>query len=454
MALDLETTRTLERLGTLRDRLWVDDERLDAYYNGVHRLAQMGLAVPPSLRSFETAVNWPRLTVDALEARLDVKTFYMPDGRRADAAIEGWAYNNLDSESSLAHIDALVYGRSFVVVGANADDPAHPLVTVESPREITAEIDPRTRRITRALRVYGPSEVTGQPLHATLYEPDSTTWFARRDGEKWQQTGRDDHRLGRVPIVMLVNRRRAGDFRGVSEMADVLGLTDAAARTLTNLQVAGETHAIPARWVSGVAKGDFVDAQGKPIPVWESYFTAMSATGNKDAKFGQFSASDLKNFHDTVNHYASLVASVTKMPATYLGLTTANPASADAIRSAEAPHVKLAERKQRAFGDAWAWVAALYERFRTGSWDNGNAMRTVWHDAATPTVAARADAIVKLNGGLPILSREGSWDELGWTEARKNTERARFEAESTDYFSLMQKPLDVEVVDAATEGAV
>ena len=432
MALDLETTRTLERLGVVRDRLWVDDERLDAYYNGVHRLQQMGLAVPPSLRAFETAVNWPRLTVDALEARLDVKTFYTPDGDRADAVIEGWAYNNLDSESSLAHIDALVYGRSFVVVGANADDPAHPLVTVESPREITVAVDPRTRRITRALRVYGPSEVTGQPLHATLYEQDSTTWFARRDGEKWQQTGRDDHNLGRVPIVMLVNRRRAGDFRGVSEMADVLGLTDAAARTLTNLQVAGETHAIPARWVAGVAKGDFVDAQGKPIPVWESYFTAMSATGNKDAKFGQFSASDLKNFHDTVNHYAALVASVTKMPATYLGLTTANPASADAIRSAEAPHVKLAERKQRAFGDAWAWVGALYERFRTGSWENGNAMRTEWHDAATPTVAARADAIVKLNGGKPILSVEGSWDELGWTEARKATERARMSDEASD----------------------
>ena len=432
MALDLETTRTLERLGVVRDRLWVDDERLDAYYNGVHRLQQMGLAVPPSLRAFETAVNWPRLTVDALEARLDVKTFYTPDGDRADAVIEGWAYNNLDSESSLAHIDALVYGRSFVVVGANADDPAHPLVTVESPREITVWVDPRTRRITRALRVYGPSEVTGQPLHATLYEKDSTTWFARRDGEKWQQTGRDDHNLGRVPIVMLVNRRRAGDFRGVSEMADVLGLTDAAARTLTNLQVAGETHAIPARWVAGVDRGDFVDASGKPIPVWESYFTALSATAKADAKFGQFSASDLKNFHDTVNHYASLVASVTKMPATYLGLTTANPASADAIRSAEAPHVKLAERKQRAFGDAWAWVGALYERFRTGSWENGNAMRTEWHDAATPTVAARADAIVKLNGGKPILSVEGSWDELGWTEARKATERARMSDEASD----------------------
>ena len=455
MAIDLEVTRTLERLGTLRDRLWVDDERLDRYYNGTHRLAQMGLAVPPSLRSFETAVNWPRLTVDALEARLDVKTFYMPDGRRADAVIEGWAFNNLDSESSLAHIDALVYGRAFVVVGSNADDPAHPLVTVESPREITVDVDPRTRRITRALRVYGVNERTGQPEHATLYEPDRTTWFYRGPGEKWHETGRDDHRLGRVPIVMLVNRRRAGDFRGVSEMADVLGLTDAAARTLTNLQVAGETHAIPARWVSGVAKGDFVDAQGNPIPVWESYFTAMSATGNKDAKFGQFSASDLKNFHDTVNHYAGLVAAVTKMPHAYLGLTTAQSPSADAIRSAEAPHVKLAERKQRAFGDAWAWVAALYERFRTGSWENGNAMRTEWHDAATPTVAARADAIVKLTGGKPVLSVEGAWDEMGWSEARKETERSRIEAESLDYFTVAEKALNVEVADdGGAEGSV
>ena len=455
MAIDLEVTRTLERLGTLRDRLWVDDERLDRYYNGTHRLAQMGLAVPPSLRSFETAVNWPRLTVDALEARLDVKTFYMPDGRRADAVIEGWAFNNLDSESSLAHIDALVYGRAFVVVGSNADDPAHPLVTVESPREITVDVDPRTRRITRALRVYGVNEQTGQPEHATLYEPDRTTWFYRGPGEKWHETGRDDHRLGRVPIVMLVNRRRAGDFRGVSEMADVLGLTDAAARTLTNLQVAGETHAIPARWVSGVAKGDFVDAQGNPIPVWESYFTAMSATGNKDAKFGQFSASDLKNFHDTVNHYAGLVAAVTKMPHAYLGLTTAQSPSADAIRSAEAPHVKLAERKQRAFGDAWAWVAALYERFRTGSWENGNAMRTEWHDAATPTVAARADAIVKLTGGKPVLSVEGAWDEMGWSEARKETERSRIEAESLDYFTVAEKALNVEVADDGdAEGSV
>ena len=70
MAFELDTTRTLDRLGVLRNRLWIDDERLNAYYNGTHRLAQMGLAVPPSLRSFETVVNWPRLTIDGARSPL------------------------------------------------------------------------------------------------------------------------------------------------------------------------------------------------------------------------------------------------------------------------------------------------------------------------------------------------------------------------------------------------
>lgn len=456
MALELDVLRSLDRLTMTRDRLWVDDERLDAYYNGARRLQQMGLAVPPALRAFETSVNWPRLVVDALNTRLQVKSFLSPDGKKADPILEGWKYNNLDSESRLAHLDALIYGRSFVVVGSNADDPAHPLVTVESPREITADVDPRTRRIVRALRVYGVSEETGQAMHATLYEPDSTTWFERDErGGKWHEARQDEHRLGRVPIVMLVNRRRAGDFRGVSEMADVIGLTDAAARVLTNLQVAGETHAIPARWITGASKGDFVDANGKPIPVWESYFTAISATGNSDAKFGQFQASDLKNFTETVRFYAEQVAQTSRMPVFQLGPSTGNPPSADAIRAAEAGHVELAEEKCLQFGDSWGWVMGLYERFRTGEWLNGNAIETVWHDAATPTVAARADAITKMTGGKAVLSVEGAWDELGWSEARKDTERARLEAESADYFSILDKPLSVEVAeDAGSEGPV
>jgi hypothetical protein len=38
-----------------------------------------------------------------------------------------------------------------------------------------------------------------------------------------------------------------------------------------------------------------------------------------------------------------------------------------------------------------------------------------------------------------VLSREGYWDELGWSEARKAKERAYFDAEALD--PLMQQIL-------------
>ena len=70
-------------------------------------------------------------------------------------------------------------------------------------------------------------------------------------------------------------------------------------------------------------------------------------------------------------------------------------------------------------------------------------------------MAARADAIVKLTGGKPVLSVEGAWDEMGWSEARKETERSRIEAESLDYFTVAEKALNVEVADdGGAEGSV
>ena len=139
----------------------------------------------------------------------------------------------------------------------------------------------------------------------------------------------------------------------------------------------------------------------------------------------------LSNFHDTVNHYARLVAAITGLPPHFLGFSSENPASADAIRSSESRLVKRAELKQRQFGDAWGRVMGLYLRLRDGEWLDGRQVRTEWFDAATPTVAARTDAVVKLMS-TGIVSREGAWDELGWSEARKEKERGYFNAQASD----------------------
>jgi len=433
VAISPDELMLLTRLANDAQALSVGDERMSRYYEGAQRLEHIGIAVPPELRRFETVVNWPRVNVDTIEHRQDVKSLLLPGQDKADVGLrEGWDANNLDSDLSLLNKDLLIFGRGFMCAGTNAEDKDHPLLTVESPREMTGLLNSRTRRLDAVLRLYGQTKEDTRPQFATLYMPDQTLWIERNTSGKWVEFSRDVHRLGRVPVVMFLNRRRTGGLYGRSEMADIIPLTDAAARSLTNLQIAGETHSVPQKWVLGMSKGDFVDADGAPVPAWQSYFSAIWANQNKDAKVGQFTASDLKNFHDTVNHYGQLAASITGFPARYFGQNTTNPPAEGAIRAEEAQMVKTIERKNVEVGSGLGWVMGLYERLRTGDWVSGNRIHIEWHDPGTPTFAQRADALQKMAGGVPLISRQGAWDELGWSDPRKDRERRYFEEESSD----------------------
>src|SRR5205823_652596 len=137
------------------------------------------------------------------------------------------------------------------------------------------------------------------------------------------------------------------------------GLTDAVCRTLTNLGGAQELLAVPQRYVLGATREDFVDAEGRPVPAWEAYIGRILALGDPDTKVGQFAAADLRNFTEVVNLYARLVSALSGLPPHFLGLTSENPASADAIRSAEARLVKRAERRTRMFSGPWEQVMRL-----------------------------------------------------------------------------------------------
>ena len=442
--LPLDESKLVDDLSRRLFTSYPDDQRFDRYYEGSQRLAHIGLAVPPELRKFETVLNWCRTVVDSVSDRMRMKAFYLPGEDRASEALrESWDYNNLDSESIAHHQEMLILGRGFVSVGANEEDPEFPLIQVENPRELAVDIDHRHRRLRAAVRVM-PSEndAPGTPSNAVLYLPDSTMRL-KRDQGRWVVEDRDDHGLGRVPLVMFLNRRRVGQWTGVSEMVDAIPLVDAAARSLTNLQLAGETHSVPQKYVLGMSKGDFVDAEGKPIPAWEAYFNAIWANQNKDAKVGQFAASDLSNFHNTVDHYASKLAGLYGLPARYVGITSVNPAAEGAIRAEEARLILNVEKKAALAGDGWGWVMGLVERFRTGEWVSGSRIKTDWFDAGTPTYAQRADALTKMyNSGQGILSREGVWEELGWSEARMERERSRFEAEARAGLVALEKVVD------------
>jgi hypothetical protein len=415
---------------------------LEAYYEGEQRVEQLGLAIPPELRRFLTIAGWPGTYADALAERTTLEGFELPDATEADNDLwRIWQTNGLDAESKLAHIDALVLGRSFVVVGAgDADTPdapsvaggnddrprdaGTPLITVESTNEMAVELSPRTREPVAAAKFYTDDGIA----HATLYQPDVTIWLERRNAT-WVEIDRDEHDLGVVPVVLLASRARLSHREGRSVFGRIMGLTDAAARALTNAQVATEALAVPQRYVVGAQPNDFKDKDGNVLPAWEVYFGAVWALKNPDAKVGSLTAADLNNFSGIVNHYAALVSGVTGLPMRYLGQATTNPPSAEGILADESRLIKQVEDFETAMESGWERALDIAVRIRDGAWDpRMKQLETQWRSAATPTRAQAADAAVKLvqAGILPV---EAAWEDLGYSAARREKLRLMREAD-------------------------
>jgi len=428
-------------------------QRWNSYYEGEQELSYLApeLLAEMGDRLRAVVINWPRLVVDSVEERMDVRGFRLPGQARGDADLwRLWQYNNLDELSQQAHVDALVMGRSYVIIGTNEDDEDTPRITVESPLEAYACHDPRTRKVAAAYKKWSDVDPDGKTIeYVTLYLPDSTRYYRKTDG-KWELDPDyevDEHELGVVPVVPLVNRARTGKMDGVSELKDVIPLSDAACKSATDMMVTSEFHAAPRRWALGFDPEDFQDENGNRVSAFSRIIGRIWASrkSKKDgAEVGQFPEAQLSNFHETLKLLAQFVASMGALPPQFMGFTTDNPASADAMRSSETRLIKRAERKRVPWSGTWEEVMRIANRIRTGEWsDEYKRMETMWVPAATPTVAQQADAAVKKHADKIVPLRQ-TREDLGYTDIeieRMEEEDARaLERETNALFGPPKPP--------------
>lgn len=419
-----------ELVGLLRGRIGSQKRgllRLDKYYNGQQDMTTLGISKPPEMKDLRVVMGWPRLAVDAPHERLAIEGFRYPDALDADFDLwDIWQRSNLDSESPLAFLDALVFGRSFVVAGT--DNDGSPLITVESPLNMAALWDARSRHPKAVLQLY--TDDNDQPA-AALYKVGETVYLAQ-GGRDWEVTGRDRHGLPWPPVMMMTNRTRAHDRAGASEITpEIMDITDAGCRTLLDLEVSREFYAAPQRYILGAAESAFQDAQGNPKTAWETYRGRVLALERDDngevPQVGSFAAYDPSAYTKVIDTYAERMASLTGLPIAYLGKTTDQPASADAIRMQTDRLVQKVRRMQRSFEHAWEGAIRMAIAFRDGeipdpSWQ----IETIWRSPEIPTPAATTDSIQKqvAAGVLHPRSDVGA-EVLGYTP----NQRSRIAAE-------------------------
>ncbi|MER5875451.1 phage portal protein [Streptomyces sp. NPDC001910] len=433
----------LLRADLLRDR-WALQLR-DAYFNGEQLVRDLGISIPPQLRALHTVIGWPRVGVESLEERLDLEAFRWADGADSSELREIAEANDLFDESSLAHLDALVYGREYLAVGTGdfgGDCP--PLISAESPLDMTLMWDARLRMGTAALRECAADtfvESGPEERMLVLYLPDQTVMAIPTASGGWEVVDRDMHGLGVVPVVRLANRQRTADRVGKSEITpEVMSITDAACRRLMGMEVAAEFFGAPQRYILGASESAFQDAEGNAKSAWETYIGRMLALERDEdgniPTVGQFAAHDPSGMTKFIDLYARIMASQMSVAPHVLGYSSDNPASADAIRFADNRQVKKAERRIRRFGAGWQQAMRLALWVRDGEPpDSTRRIETVWRNPATPTVAAQVDATVKLvQAGVLPQDSDVTLEMAGFTEGQRQriaADRRRSSAAAT-----------------------
>ena len=417
----------------------------DAYFNGEQLVRDLGISIPPQLKGLHTVIGWPRIGVEALEQRLDLEAFRWADGSDSTELDEIAEANDLFDESSLAHLDALTYGREYLAVGSGdcGDTDCPPLISVESPLDMTLLWDARIRMGRAALRECQPENLAESGLDdrmIVLYLPDQTVQAVPTESGGWEVIDRDMHNLGVVPVLRMANRQRTADRVGRSEITpEVMSITDAACRRLMGMEVAAEFFGAPQRYILGASESAFQDAEGNPLDAWATYIgRVLGLERDEDGnvpQVGQFPAHDPSGMTRIIDLYARIMATQLGLPPHMLGYTSDNPASADAIRSAEAMLVKKAERRIRRFGATWREAMRLALWVRDGEPpDKTRRIETVWRNPATPTIAAQTDAAVKLvQAGMLPADSDVALEMAGLTEGQRRrvaSERRRAAGET------------------------
>jgi hypothetical protein len=397
------------------------------YYNGNHRLAfattKFRQAFGALFKAF--ADNWCEIVVDTPVERLYVEGFRFGPGEESDTnAWAIWQANNLDAESVMAHTEAVKNGRSYILVAPPAKSGDQPRITVEHPSQVIVEHAAGDRR-TRVAALKKWRDEDGYE-YATLYLPEQIVKWRTKEPTKYAISGSvgrnwvprpDDpggsNPLGVVPVVPLYNNPTMLDG-GRSDLIPAIPLNDAINKEIADMLVASEFAAFQQRWAVGIEIP--TDDSASPLSVVEmkAAISRTWFTENKDAKFGSFAASDLKNYVEAVTVLLQHLAAQTRTPPHYLLGMIVN-ASGDALKAAETGLVAKVKRKQVDFAEGWEEAMRL--AFLTiGKTDQGNATsaETIWRDPEYRSEGEQVDAAVKLRAlGVP---RKALWERIGATQ--------------------------------------
>lgn len=397
------------------------------YMAGRHRLTFVTKGYREAFRAMLAGLRCnlcPRV-VHALTDRLKLVGFEPHDshGDRSqgdgEAAVQAarilWQDMRMDRHENKIYTEAVATGDAYLLIWPDTAEPTRPIAYPQRADQVVMRYDderPDTPNLAAKLWQQG------QRYYLTLYYADRTEKyetlpnrqgvptkaeeFTPREvpGEAWPVP--NPH--GRVPMFHFAFEGGIGEC-GRAELKDIIPLQDALNKSLADLVVASEFSAFRQKWAIGVSDDDGDSA----IQTGNDRIVTVL---NSEAKFGEFAATDLKNYTETINEFFRLAAQIKGIPLHTLMMSGDFP-SGESLKTAEAPLVSRAEDTQIDFGDVWEDALAFASGIAGGVADAH--LTAVWQSAASRAEKDHTETVAIKHERIQI-SRRQAWRELSYSE--------------------------------------
>lgn len=405
------------------------------YYTMHNKLKDLGISIPPSLRSLDAACGWGKKTVDVMVEHSKFDGWTVDDPEAQLMLDEVMRREKMRTKYRKATTSALeqCYCLYFV-----SDEDGKARVSAYPASASSAIYDDAKGDISSAMFVVAMQRKEGLPTDIPSWLNVVTDSYLIRiqwDGNDWRATY-EQHGLGHLPAFVAPYEATLERPMGTSRITrEVMGYIDEAVRSNINESIASAFAASTQKYLLGTDADTF-----EGIDRWQAYIgNIINVDMTSEATtptFGQLAQPSMQPLTDHFRNLCGRMSAATGIHVSQFGQVHDNPASSEAIYAENEPLILKVKDWNETAGETLRDVAiACYATEMGMTFDEAAALNLGidprFRNPALPTLAQQTDAAVKLASVVDGFSLTDTFWELNGfnSEERKRIKNELREAQ-------------------------
>lgn len=308
-------------------------QQLYDYYDGNQPLMYLASRLHNIFKGLDAyfAENWCAVVIDTCKERISFKRWEVEDKKVQAVLDQEYELSELSIESDDVAEAMMVASEGYLISwpgeGTYYNDPrvCHVFYDVENPRKkkyaakLWVTADKKNTRMT----LYYPEQIEYYIAEGDDVASADKFVLYTKEGKK----GVAKNPYGMVPVFHFKLNKR-----GYSDLKNIVPLQNAVNKLINDMMVASEFSAFRQRWIISNAQTDG-KLSSEPGAVWE--IPGGDGIG-QESQVGEFSSTDLKNYIQSIERFASSMGVISRTPKHYFYRQGGDP-SGEALIAMEAP---------------------------------------------------------------------------------------------------------------------